>query len=309
MNNLTEYFMDLASPEWQWDLIALNLVSIFLFLYVFKYKIAWFTGVSMQEELAEKDNPAFGIKLAFAFLSFFLIMGAASTGDDYLPLQQEIKVMATYGVSGMIMLFLSQIVIDNIAMKSFCLREEIRKGNIAAAMVDGSNMFATAIIVFTYMSWVKGYNLNTVFIVIYGWVLSQISLSALSWVRAKLYQSQDGATLEQAIKDGNVSVSIRYSCYKISFAMTSLIAATHYPFESEYLIWNASAIFFSSILLSVLITGLTWLAKTIIFLSFDKKLPKIDFNDEINRQQNLGIAVVEGFIVIGITVTMYALLR
>ncbi len=309
MANLTEYFMDLASPEWQWNLVGMNLIMIFGFLFLFKFKIAWFTGVSIQEELAEKDNPAFGIKLAFSFLSFFLIMGAASTGDDYLPLQQEFKVMAIFGVAGMIMLFLSQIVLDNVAMKSFCLREQIRNQNCSAALVDGSNMLATAIIVYTYMSWVKGYNLDIIFVVIYGWILSQVSLSGLSWIRAKIYKSKDGSTLQQAIQDDNLAVAIRYSCYKISFAMTSLIAATHYPFESEFMLWNASAIFLSSILLSIGITFLTFLAKQIIFSTKFFFFKSIDFADEINRQRNVGLGAIEGFFAIGITLAIFSLLK
>lgn len=310
MTALKEYFVDLASPEWQWDLVGMNLAMIFGFLYLFKYSIAWLTDVSLKDELANKDNPAFGIELAFAFLSFFLVMGAASTGDDYLPLNQEIAVMAVYGVAGMVMLFLSKLVFDKVPMKSFCLREEIRKGNISAALVDGTNMFATAIIVYTYMSWVKGYDFNTVFIVAYGWILSQFSLSALSWVRAKMYK---GGKLQQAIQDDNKAVAIRYSAYKVSFAMTSLIAATHYPFDKEEMIWNASAIFLSSILLAIGITVLTFFVKKALFSTFfffgSKDDVKIDFADEINRQRNIGMATIEAFIVLGITITIFSLLK
>lgn len=297
----TEFFSDLTSSEWQWHLIAINLSVIFGLLFFFKFKIAWITGVSIKEELTEKDNPAFGYVLAGAFLSFFLIMGAASTGDDMTFLRQEVELMLSYGVSGIIMLLISKVVFDNIAMSSFCLSDQIRKRNTAAAFIDASNMIATALIIFTYMSWVKGTGYGNLLIVAYGWVISQFSLSILSFIRGKIFKSKKGKTLQDAIKNGNMAVAIRYSSYKLSFAFTSLIASVQYPYNEAEVWWYATSIFLASILLSFAITLLTMLAKKII-------LPSIDFQDEINEQNNYGLASIEAAIVMGITIASYTLL-
>lgn len=298
----SEYFKDLVSSEWQWGLVATNLIVITGLLFLFKFKLGWLTGVSVHDELAEKDNPAFGIVIAFAFVSFFLIMSAAATGDDVISYGKELILMGAYGVSGMVMLFVSKVIFDKFAMSSFSLPEEIRKRNVAAAIVDGGNMFATALIVFTYMQWVKGTELNSILLVCYGWIMSQVLLSGLSFLRAKLYKSTDGSTLESIIKDGNIAVAIRYTCYKIAFAFTPLIAASHYPYQEDYSWWYASAIFISSILLGVSIKVITGLSKRII-------LPSVDYADEINRQRNTGLATIEGFLVLGITFASYGLLR
>ncbi len=297
----TEFFTDLASPEWQWGLIAINLSVIFVLLFLFKFKIAWKTGVSTHDELSEKDNPAYGGVLASAFFSFFLIMGAASTGDDQTLLQQELMLMIGFGVSGMIMLFISRVFLDKIAMKDFCLSEAIRKQNIAAALVDSSNMIATALIIFTYMSWVQGTAFESILVVAYGWVISQVLLSVLSFIRAKMYKSKNGESLVEAISKNNIAVGIRYSAYKISFAFSAVIASGQYPYISEYVWWSTHSIFFSSILLSVIITLLTFLAKKII-------LGSIDFREEINEQNNTGLAAVEASLVLGITITAFCLL-
>ena len=55
-------------------------------------------------------------------------------------------------------------------------------------------------------------------------------------------------------------------------------------------------------LLSVLISLLTFVSKIII-------VPKVDYSDEINRQENIGLSVVESFIVLGITIAFYGLLK
>ncbi len=298
----TEYFLDLVSSEWAWDLVALNLVLITGLLYVLKFNISYVAGVSMQEELAEKDNHAFGAIIAFTFLSFFLVMSAASTGDDRVSILKETTLMLSYGVGGMVMIFLSRLILDKVAMKKFCLQEQIRKGNMAAAIVDGGNMLATAMIVFAYMGWVKGTSVNTILLVVFGWLMSQILLSGLSMLRAKLYKSEDGTTLESAIENGNIAVALRYSAYKLSFAFTPIIAAMHYPYQDEDCFWYACAILMSSVLLFAVIKVATSISKRIV-------LPKLNYAEEINRDANIGVAMIEVCILFGITIAFFGLLQ
>jgi len=302
INQLSVYFADLTSSEWDWGLVGVNLLVITALLFIFKYKVAWLSGVSAKNEVAEKDNPAFGTVLGFSFLSFFLIMSAAATGSDSVPFLTELKLMGGYGIAGMFMLLISRVVGDKVSMGSFCLQEEIRKGNMAAAIVDSGNMLATALIVFTYMGWVKGASFEPIFIVAYGWLLSQVLLSFVSWLRGKMYKASDDSTLQSAIKSGNVAVAIRYTAYKLSFALTPLIAAVHYPFTSDDAWWSATAIFISSVLLAFAIKLIASVAKRII-------IPGVDYADEINIQRNVGVAVIEACIVIGITYAAYGLLK
>lgn len=301
--NLTEYFTDLTSNEWMWDLVGINLIMIMGFLFVFKYALSALTGVSFKDELANKDNPAFGITIAFSLLSFFIVMGAASTGDDLVPLSQEMMLMAGYGLGGMVMLFISKLLLDNVAMASFCIQEEIRKRNIAAATIDGSNVLATAIIIFTYMSWVKGTSLESLSLVAFGWIVSQVLLTGISFLRSAIFKSKSGKTLQQSIQDGNVGVAVRYSAYKIAFGMTALTASQHYLFEidGEHNLWAATAIFITSTLLTLAIVALTWLSKLTVF-------GRIDFADEINDQQNIGLAFCEAAFVIGLAFAIKSLL-
>lgn len=296
------YFNDLMSSAWQWDLIALNLLLSTLLIFVFKFQIGYSHSVSVHDEIAEKDNPAFGITLGMSFLSFFLIMSAASTGNDRVSYTEEIVLMISYGLAGMLMLAISKVIFDKISMKNFCLQEEIRKRNIAASIVEGSNILATALIVFTYMGWVKGVQLETILVVVYGWFVSQLLLSLVSFIRAKIYRNKDGSSLQDAIKNDNIAVAIRYSAYKLSFALTPLIASVNYLFEEGRGLLVATEIFVSAILLSIIITLLTAVIKHVV-------IPKVDFGDEINSQRNIGMAVIEASIVLGITYLCFGLLK
>lgn len=303
MQLLQEYFTDLLSPEWAWHLIGINLLIVTGYLFIFKFKLAWFADVSLKEELAEKDNPAFGFVLASLFFSFFLVMSAASTGNDIIPIKHEIFLMLGYGFAGMLMLLLSKLLFDKFIFKAFCLQEEIRNRNMAAAIVEGTNAISTALIVFTYMGWVKGTSFDVLLLVAYGWVMSQILLSIFTFIRVKLYKKCDrNISLIDAIKEGNVAVAIRYSAYKISFAMTPMVAAPHYKYNVDDAWWYANAIFLSSIILSVLICVISSIMKKII-------MPNIDFHDEINKQNNTGLAYVESSLVVGMTIAAFCFLK
>jgi len=55
-------------------------------------------------------------------------------------------------------------------------------------------------------------------------------------------------------------------------------------------------------MLSLLILLISTLMRKILFMS-------VDFRDEINEQNNTGLAKVEGFIVIGVAIMLYGLLK
>ena len=303
MSLLQEYFIDLTSNAWSWDLVGLNLIIITFFLLIFKIKLSWFTKVSFNDEIANKDNPAFGVVVGFSFLSFYLIMSAASTGDDVIPLMNELFLMIGFAISGILFLFISNLFFDKIIFSKFCLKEQIRNRNIAAALVEGSNILSTALILFTYMGWIKGTNYLTLLLVAYGWLVSQILLSSFTLFRIKMYKNKDSnGGLIEAIKNGNVAVALRHSAYKISFALTPLIASSHYPFNIDDAWWYANAIFISSILLSIAISIIFFFVKKIV-------LHDIDLDDEINNQNNIGIAFIEASLIIGLTIALNGVLH
>ena len=302
IEHIKNYVYSLVSPEWQWHLVGVDILVIIGMLFVFKHTIGVYSGINVKDEVSEKDNPAYGIVLGCLFFSFFLIMSAASTGDILVPITHEVALMLSYGVGGILMLLVSKTLFDKVSMKAFCVKEELRKGNVAASIVDGGNIVATAIIVFAYMGWVKTSTVNTLMVVAFGWLLSQGLLSLLTWVRAKMYRSVDGETLIDSIKDGNVAVAVRFTGYRISLALAPLITLPHYPYESDYGYLLALEIFITSILLAAIYVFGTFLTKKVIFRG-------VDFHKEINQERNYGLAFVELAIVLGLTFLNYGLLR
>ena len=45
----------------------MDIALVMLMLIAFKYTLGFYSGVSVRDEIAEKDNPAFGLVIASAF--------------------------------------------------------------------------------------------------------------------------------------------------------------------------------------------------------------------------------------------------
>lgn len=301
-NHLKEFFISLTAPDWQWGMVFIDMAVIIGLIFVFKKTIGLYSGINVKEELAEKDNPAYGFVFGASFLSFFIIMAAASTGNMIVDIGKEVSLVVVYGLSGMAMLLISKIIFDKVSLSQFCVREELSKRNMAVAVVDGGNLIATAIIVFAYMSWVKSTSFDAICVIAYGWILSQIVLSAFTHLRGLMFKSDSNQNLSDAIKSNNVAVAIRFTGYRIALAMAPLITISHYPYESEWKFMLATEIFLTTILLATIYLVGTAIAKKIIFT-------KVNFGSEINDQNNAGMAYVELAIVIGLTILNYGLLK
>jgi uncharacterized membrane protein YjfL (UPF0719 family) len=301
--DLKAYFVSLVAPDWNWGMVGIDILLVIGMLFAFKHTLGMFCGVSVREEVAEKDNPAFGFVIAMAFLSFFIIMSAASTGGDVVAWYDEVILMISYGVSGILMLLTSKVIFDKVSMSDFHIQEELNKGNLAAGIVAGGNLVATALIVFAYMSWVKGTDLNSLLVVLYGFVLSQFLLSISTLIRVKMYKSFDGGeSLQDSIINGNIAVAIRFTGYRLTMAMAPIIALSHYPYEAGEGYLLATEIFLTSIFLGVIYIVGTMIAKKIVFSS-------VDFCDETNRQKNIGTGWIEFAFVVGIAFLNYGLLK
>lgn len=299
MSFINDFLHMITDSYWHWDLILMDIVLVMLMLIPFKYTLGFYSGVSVRDEIAEKDNPAFGLVIASALISFFLIMSGVSTGDGVTTFYHEAVSMISYGFAGILMLLISKIIFDKVSMHKFCMKKELSNRNVAAAIVDSGNLIATSLIVFAYMSWDSNVS---IFIVAYGWILSQLALSIGTYIRIKLYKSENGESLYQAIESGNTAVAIRFTGYRLSMAFAPIIALPHFSYVTEERFYLATMVFLTSMVLSTCYVIITSIIKKIVFST-------INFANEINVQRNTGLAFVEAFIVIGLTILNYGLLK
>ena len=299
---LKVFYESINSGDWYWDIVAVDLVAIVALLIIFKVTLGVYSGLNVRHEISEKDNSAFGVVLGFMFFSFLLVMSAASTGSEILGYFDEFLNMFVFGLSGMIMLFLSRVVFDKLSMTSFSITDELKKGNMAVAIVSSGNILSSALIIYAYMGWVKGTSFDIIALVAIGWIISQVLLSAITFVRAKMYKSYDGETLIDSIKSGNMATAFRFSSYRLAFAMTPMLVVPHYKFDAEDAYYQVAEIFATSLVFYMIFMIVSLISTKIVF-------PKVDFKNEINRQKNVGVAVIQSLILLGYAILLYGILK
>jgi len=249
---------------------------------------------SLTEILSEKDNAAAGVSLAGAMLGVAIMMMGAVTGDAGETPADEAILMLIYGFLGIALMWLTRIIFDRISLPGISISDEIHKNNMAAGMVDAGNMMASAIVVRALMTWVDGATTLGVTAILAGYIVSQFLLVVVSRYRVKLFAMRhEGASLEQAIADGNTALAVRFSGHRIGAALAITAASglvIYNPTElmSVLAIWTAIAV-------------LLFLAQTLVgILTHFIFLPNIDVAAEVGQQKNIAIGTLEAAIYIAI---------
>lgn len=295
-NALINWYPDLLA------ILAIDLILAVILLTAFRKLAGLISNVSTTEELAVKDNFAFGLVFAGGLISLSIVLTGAISGDAGGSFFSEIVLVVTYGVLGIILMMLSRKVLDNFALPDINIQDEIMKGNMAAAIVDVGNLLATAIIVKAVMAWIDDTSLFGLISVVVGFIVSQIVLILVTQYRSKVYASRhNGKSLQDALKDGNCAIALRYCGHKIGVALAVTAASGFVVYNDDRILMASLAWGLISIILTVLLSLIAIAARQVI-------LAKIDVVNEVDNQQNMGIGFIEATIYISIGLLLAGLI-
>ena len=289
---------------WDLQLTAIDFVIIFLLFVSLRLVKGLVSNVRATDEIASKDNFAFGVSFAGGIAALAIMLTGVSAGEFADTVLLEIKNMALFGIIGLVLITAGRFLQDKIALPHVSLHDQIAKDNLAAAIVDVGNVIAIGIIIRASMLWVQTDGLLAIPVVIAGFVVSQIVLTIASKYRIKLFaaKSKTGeACLQQALEDGNTALAVRYAGYIIgvSLAITAASGLAIYNPENVWvciLVWAMVAI-----IVSFVFAGIKLLAMKAI-------LPGVDISDEVDNQSNLGVATIEAAVAFAIGITLATLL-
>jgi len=291
--------------NWYPDLLAIlaiDLVLAIILLTAFRKLAGLISNVSTTEELAAKDNFAFGLVFAGGLISLSIVLTGAISGDAGSTFFDEIVLVVTYGVLGIILMMLSRKVLDAIALPDINIHDQIMKGNMSAAIVDVGNLLATAIIVKAVMTWIDDTSLFGLVAVIIGFVVSQIVLILVTKYRTKVFASRhNGESLQSALEAGNNALAMRYCGHKIGVALAVTAASGFVPYNDERIVAACIAWGVISIVLTIALSLIAIAARHII-------LAKIDVVDEVDKQQNIGIGFIEAIIYVSVGLLLAGLI-
>ena len=282
--------------------LAIDLTIAILLLGAMRFVSGLSAGVNTKEELAQKDNFAFGISLAGSIAALGIVLTGAITGETASSYLMEVIGMFAYGLYGLILIKVGRIIHDKVALQKIDKTALIKEQNLTIGLVDAAGAIATAIIIRAVLLWVDGLDLNTFIAITSGFIVAQTMLVLVTRLKEKQYASNNQEdSLQEALKNGQLALAIRYSGQVISTAL-AVTAASHFlTYSPETLVMNLLGWLVFGIIMTLLVSILTSIAKRIVLMG-------INLVEEVDQQHNVGVASIEMAISISIALILAALM-
>ena len=281
---------------WMWGIIALDLAVAVAAICILRYGAGLLFGVDTRDELAEKDNFAFGIALAGGMVAVALILTGAASGEASISWAAELGTVAIYAVVGIVLLKIGILINDALIFHKFSLKQAIGEQNVAAGTVQAANLLALGVLVLGAIDWAEGVGWLALLSVAIVFFLAQIVLLGVTRLRSAIYaRRHDGAALQLAIEGGNSALAIRYAGHLLGTAlaassaggMVAYLPGTAIELAVVYGSWLAWAV-----VLAVVLSVLSIIAQRVVLMG-------IDTVEEVDNQRNVGVAAIEAAIFIG----------
>ncbi|QIZ77745.1 DUF350 domain-containing protein [Ferrimonas lipolytica] len=270
---------------------GIDLVLVLLLFVAARYSHGWFSGVDSTSELAERDNVAFGISVAGGVVALAIALSEVFM----LPLVNQpilhgLRLLAL-GIGSLLMIRLGRWSYDKWGLHRFDKRELILEGNIAMALVDGAVACAIAMVLKGSMVWFDGLHWGTVPMLLVNFIAALTLLVLISRVLEwRFSRHNQGGSLQQALAQGHMPVAIRHGGYLLACGLLMHSSGLSSIFSPNEPVSNL-AIWFSLSVCKILLL--------IIFSSLLRYLvlAKVKVNEEIELQNNGGVAALEGALV------------
>ncbi len=282
-------------------MLILDFAIVFAVLLCARVLYGLVAGIDVTEEMAGKNNHAVGISLAGATAGIGIMLSGVVTGTFSSTLGAEALSMVVYAAVGLVLMWLTRLIFDKVSLPSFSVKDEIARGNNAVAIVDAGNMVATAVMVRAVMNWSEGALSSGLMAVAVGYVATQIILTLTTVYRIRLFRmrNREGAGFQDVVRAGNMAVAMRFVGFQVGVALAVTAASGVAVFQAggdpivQGLTWGAV-----SIVMAVVLALLALIAERSV-------LAKIDIAEEVDRQQNIGVALMEVgvYVAIGLILT------
>ena len=196
-------------------------------------------NVDSAEELASRDNAAFGIAMAAGTVSLALMLTGAVSGELGASYLEEIVSVGSYGLLGLVLIKVGRLIQDKVLLRGIEIQSQIKSGNVAAALVDAANTIAIGLILRAVMLWVESETLSGLLVVLAAFVITQLLLALVTSYRIQVFaRRNNGNSLQQAFAEGHVALSVRFMGHLIGVAL-ALTAASGVVAYAEQTLWIA----------------------------------------------------------------------
>lgn len=282
--------------------LAIDITIAIILLGAMRFLLGLTSQVNSTEELAQKDNFAFGVSVAGSILALGIVLTGAITGENASSYMMEAIGMLAYGVYGLILIKVGRVIQDKVALQHLNKAELIKEKNLTIGIIDAAGAIATAIIIRAVLLWVNGLNISTFIAITSGFIVAQAVLVLVTRIRESQYaKNNQQDCLQEALSGGQLALAIRYTGQVISTAL-AVTAASHFiVYSPETLVINLLGWLVFGIIMTLLVSLLTTLAKRIVLWG-------INLVEEVDQQHNIGVASIEMATSISIALILTALM-
>lgn len=282
--------------------LAIDVTIAIVLLGAMRYLLGLSSNVNSTEELAKKDNFAFGVSLAGSILALGIVLTGAITGENAESYLMEIIGMLAYGTYGLILIKVGRVIQDKVALHHLDKTALIKEQNLTIGIIDAAGAIATAIIIRAVLLWVDGLDVSTFIAITSGFFVAQAVLVIITRIRESNYaKNNQEDCLQEALSNGQLALAIRYSGQVISTAL-AVTAASHFlVYSPETLVMNLIGWLVFGVIMTILVALLTALAKRIVLWG-------INLVEEVDQQHNIGVASIEMATSIAIAFILTALM-
>jgi len=282
--------------------LAIDITIAIILLGAMRFLLGLTSKVNSTEELAQKDNFAFGVSVAGSVFALGIVLTGAITGENAPSYMMEAIGMLAYGTYGLILIKVGRIIQDKVALQHLDKTQLIKDQNLTIGIIDAAGAIATAIIIRAVLLWVDGLDVATFIAITSGFVVAQTVLVLVTRLRERKYAANNQEScFQEALSDGQLALAIRYSGQVISTAL-AVTAASHFlVYSPETLVMNLIGWLVFGIIMTLLVALLTSLAKRIVLWG-------INLVEEVDQQHNIGVASIEMATSISIALILTALM-
>jgi hypothetical protein len=282
--------------------LAIDITIAIILLGAMRFLLGLTSQVNSTEELAQKDNFAFGVSVAGSIFALGIVLTGAITGENAPSYTMEIIGMLAYGTYGLMLIKVGRVIQDKVALHHLNKTELIKEQNLTIGIIDAAGAIATAIIIRAVLLWVDGLDVSTFIAITSGFVVAQTVLVLVTRIRESNYaKNNQKDCLQEALSEGQLALAIRYSGQVISTAL-AVTAASHFlVYSAETLVMNLIGWLVFGVMMTVLVSLLTALAKRIVLWG-------INLVEEVDQQHNIGVASIEMATSIAIALILTALM-
>ena len=284
-----------------YQILFIDLVIAVAMIAALRFLSGVVANVSSTEELATRDNFAYGIAMAGGILSLALMLTGAVSGQPGSTYLNEVISVLAYGILGLLLIKVGRWMQDKIVLRGIELQDQIRAGNLAAALVDAANTIATGLMLRAVMLWVETDALSGLLLVLSAFVSVQILLAIVASYRGWVYSRRhDGSSLQLALNDGQIALAIRFFGHVIGVALAVTAASGIVAYFTEDIALALLRWVGVALILTIFLSLIASLARKLVLLG-------VDVVEEVDNQNNVGVAAIEAAIAIAVGLFFVAL--